>query len=312
VNGFITNGDGTVSDRATGLMWAQDDSGVGLNWSNALAWVQARNAANYLGCSDWRLPNAKELQSLVDYSRAPAVTYSAAIDPQFHCTAIVDEAGKTDWPFFWANTTHVAWPNGGTFAVYLCFGEALGYMNSTWQDVHGAGAQRSDPKTGSSADYPTGHGPQGDAVRVTNFVRLVRGGFLSNADSVGDGIPDWWRRQYFGGDGKTTDSVSCAACDPDGDGASNREEYNADTHPTNRTSYLRIADARALTNGFEVAWSGGSNVWQYLENRSRLSDTGDSWQAIFTNPPPTDAIKMYLDAGALGATARFYRIKAVR
>ena len=50
----------------------------------------------------------------------------------------------------------------------------MGYFNGVWQDVHGAGAQRSDPKTGSADDYPYGHGPQGDAIRIQNFVRLVR------------------------------------------------------------------------------------------------------------------------------------------
>jgi hypothetical protein len=38
-------------------------------------------------------------------------------------------------------------------------------------DVHGAGAQRSDPKTGKSS---YGFGPQGDTRRVKNYVRLVR------------------------------------------------------------------------------------------------------------------------------------------
>ncbi len=41
-------------------------------------------------------------------------------------------------------------------------------------DVHGARAQRSDPKTSESSAWPTGHGPQGDAIRIDNFVRLVR------------------------------------------------------------------------------------------------------------------------------------------
>ncbi len=41
-------------------------------------------------------------------------------------------------------------------------------------DVHGAGAQRSDPKTGNPDDYPTGFGPQGDVIRIYNYVRLVR------------------------------------------------------------------------------------------------------------------------------------------
>ena len=47
-------------------------------------------------------------------------------------------------------------------------------MNGAWVDVHGAGAQRSDPKAGDPADYPTGNGPQGDAIRIYNYVRLVR------------------------------------------------------------------------------------------------------------------------------------------
>ena len=47
-------------------------------------------------------------------------------------------------------------------------------MNNQWMDVHGAGAQRSDPKVSSAAaQYPTGHGPQGDAIRGSNYVRCV-------------------------------------------------------------------------------------------------------------------------------------------
>ena len=42
-------------------------------------------------------------------------------------------------------------------------------------DVHGAGAQRSDPKVGDAGDYPQGHGPQGDVVRISHYVRMVRG-----------------------------------------------------------------------------------------------------------------------------------------
>ena len=60
-------------------------------------------------------------------------------------------------------------------AIYVCFGEAMGFMNGgPAVDVHGAGAQRSEPKVGRASDYPKGHGPQGDVVRIDNFVRLVR------------------------------------------------------------------------------------------------------------------------------------------
>jgi len=176
-NNFADNSDGTISDLATGLMWAKEDSGEGMNWEEALAWVQQKNEENYLGYNDWYLPNAKELQSIVDYSRSLATTNSAAIDPVFNCTSINDESEQTNYPFYWSSTTHENMVNGSN-AVYVCFGEALGFMgqfgNYELMDVHGAGAQRSDPKVGDPADWPNGHGPQGDVIRINNFVRCAR------------------------------------------------------------------------------------------------------------------------------------------
>ena len=176
-NAFMDNADGTITDSATGLMWAQDDSGAsdpeGLNWEEALAWVQAQNAAEYLGHSNWRLPNVKELESIVDYTRSPWTTDSAAIDPLFNATVISGEAGDDDYAFYWSGTTH-ANQNGGQAGCYVAFGKSLGYMNDSWVDVHGAGSQRSDPKIGNPDDYPNGNGPQGDAIRIYNLVRLVR------------------------------------------------------------------------------------------------------------------------------------------
>jgi len=182
INDLEDNEDGTISDNATGLMWTQDDSGEGFNWEQALVWVQQKNTENYLGHSDWRLPKVKELQSIVDYTRAPSVTNSAAIDPLFNCTEIIDEGGDDNYPFYWSGTTHANWTDEpGSFGSYVAFGEALGWMeeppmsgNYILMDVHGAGAQSSDPKSGDPANWPHGNGPQGDVIRIYNYVRLVR------------------------------------------------------------------------------------------------------------------------------------------
>jgi hypothetical protein len=172
-----------------------------MDWKDALAWVARRNAEKHLGHDDWRLPDVKELQSLVDYGRSPDTTRSAAIDPAFTCTEIRNETGQADYPYYWSSTTHQGL-RGGDAAMYVAFGRAGGWLGprgpgpggpppggppgpppgsppsgeTRFVDVHGAGAQRSDPKSGDPAAFPRGRGPQGDAIRIRNFVRLVRGG----------------------------------------------------------------------------------------------------------------------------------------
>ncbi len=125
MNDFVDNGDGTVTDLATGLMWLQDDYGP-VEWAAALAWAEGLEAAGY---DDWRVPDAKELQSIVDYARSPDTTDSAAIDPIFSVAAIVDEGGGTNYPFYWTSTTHADSEGAGRSAVYFAFGEALGFMS---------------------------------------------------------------------------------------------------------------------------------------------------------------------------------------
>ena len=67
---FIDNGDGTVTDVATGLMWVKDPMAAGLG--SPLYWYDAIDACENLqfaGHDDWRLPNINELMSIVDHSR---------------------------------------------------------------------------------------------------------------------------------------------------------------------------------------------------------------------------------------------------
>jgi len=186
-NDFKDNGDGTVTDEATGLMWMKVDSGKlragknkdgKLNWQEALSWAENLEHAGY---SDWRLPNVKELQSIVDYTRSPATTNSAAIDPVFQTTSFIAESGQKDYPFYWSGTTHASLSRASS-AAYVAFGRSFGWMRNRrsgqyqLMDVHGAGSQRSDPKSGDPSRFPHGRGPQGDVIRINNFVRCVRGG----------------------------------------------------------------------------------------------------------------------------------------
>lgn len=181
VNDFSDNNDLTVSDNATGLMWQQNDNKLG-NWDDAINQCEISDLADY---SDWRLPNIKELQSILDYSRSPATSDSAAIDPVFNASSFTNEEGEKDWHYYWASTTHVDNDDDGSNATYASFGRALGYMSDEIMDVHGAGSQRSNDKldvskepgaslitVGDSSFYYKG--PQGDILRDSNMSRCVR------------------------------------------------------------------------------------------------------------------------------------------
>ncbi|KPA09224.1 secreted protein containing DUF1566 [Candidatus Magnetomorum sp. HK-1] len=171
-NNFVNNNDGTISDFATGLMWQQTDDGSDRNWQNALSYCENLKLTGY---TDWRLPNTKELNSLVDYTRSPQTTGSPAINPLFSTTEINDPNGNSgQYPYFWTSTTHQDGVNPYNSAAYIAFGEGQGKMNDTLMDVHGAGCQRSDPKNGDQNQYPEFFGPQGDVRYVFNYVRCVR------------------------------------------------------------------------------------------------------------------------------------------
>jgi hypothetical protein len=175
INNFADNGDGTVTDHATGLTWMHADNGMGVTWGDALSYCEGLSLA---GADDWRLPNIKELHSILDYSRSPDTTNSPALDPIFNATVITNEAGQPDYAFYWSSTTHIGYPSKLSEAAYISFGRGMGNMSEFggWIDVHGAGAQRSDNKVSIPVGEEEGHGPQGDARRSSNYVRCIQGG----------------------------------------------------------------------------------------------------------------------------------------
>ena len=99
---IVDNGDGTVTDNCTGLMWQRDtgNDGAQLTWCNALAYCEDLELA---GHDDWRLPNVRELQSIVDYGRL-----IPSIDPVF---------GGALLSFYWSSTSRVGPSPGSAWGV---------------------------------------------------------------------------------------------------------------------------------------------------------------------------------------------------
>lgn len=166
VNEFVDNGDGTITDHSTDLMWMQADNGTGIDWQNALVYAENFELAGY---KDWRLPNVKELQGIVDYSYSPSApeveNQGAAIDPLFYCTPIVNEGGDPDFGYYWTSTS-ANFTSGQPYyyAWYVAFGMAV---DGNGDDFHGAGGVRFDTKYDGG---PLGEGGE----RYYNYVRLVR------------------------------------------------------------------------------------------------------------------------------------------
>ncbi len=95
---YQDNGDGTVTDLNTRLMWQQSDDGVQREWQAACDYCSNLVFAGY---SDWRIPTRRELFSIVDLGR-----YDPAINTDYFINA------KSDW--YWsgssyANHSDVAW-----------------------------------------------------------------------------------------------------------------------------------------------------------------------------------------------------------
>jgi len=185
-NDFVDKKNGVILDNATKLSWMKKDSGDkifnsmqntgALNWEKALSFCER---LDYAGIDSWRLPNAKELHTIVDYTKSPDSTNSASINELFNTTSIKNAKGQKDYPFYWTSTTHLDGHQMGNSAVYFAFGRAMGYMkdrrtnSKMLLDVHGAGAQRSDPKSGDASKFKYGRGPQGDVISINNYVRCV-------------------------------------------------------------------------------------------------------------------------------------------
>jgi hypothetical protein len=106
------NGDGTVTDTKTGLMWQQGEAGA-MTWTDALTYCENLQLASH---DDWRLPNRNELESLIDYS-----TYDPAIN-----TVAFPGAVSAD---YWSSTTNA---NNTVTAWLVYFGNGgVGYSNES-------------------------------------------------------------------------------------------------------------------------------------------------------------------------------------
>jgi hypothetical protein len=117
----LHNTDGTITDNNTGLVWEKKTNCSGAThcvndtytWDGALQYVKDLNTNTFAGHSDWRLPNVKELQSIVNYQVSPAVSSAFKDCDNGSCTAASN---------YWSSSSYA---NDPTFAWFVNFNDGF-------------------------------------------------------------------------------------------------------------------------------------------------------------------------------------------
>jgi hypothetical protein len=147
---------------------------------------------------------------------------------------------------------------------------------------------------------------------------------------VRDGIPDWWRRQYFGHADPNPNDLSRAQDDPDGDGCNNLCEFLAGTNPTNSAAYLHVIGIVETGNDINVTYLGanGDTTWTPgVQSRTNILEysTGNpadgSYSDNFLSAVQTNILSggsglgtnvMVTDVGgATNTPSRYYRVRVL-
>ena len=109
---YIDNGNGTITDSDTGLIWQQNSTKTN-SWQSS---IDSCNSLTHGGSADWRLPSIDELQSLIETSRSPM------IDPVF--------TGVTCTSIYWSST---ASGDSSNAALGVKFGTGTVYVDVTFR-----------------------------------------------------------------------------------------------------------------------------------------------------------------------------------
>jgi hypothetical protein len=202
---YTDNGDGTITDDNTGLMWEKKGDNGGLHdkdngyyWSYSgtqeTIWdwlddVNVEGGTGFAGYNDWRIPNAKELQSLVNYQNPPPMI-SAPFHSNCVAGATVLTGSCTVVGSYWSSTT---WARSTGMAWGVSFYEGLlyPYDKASAPRVRavrgGASGPQAFPATGQTTAY-TANKNDGiaGAVAVPDDGTVRAGAPLSFTDN-GDG-----------------------------------------------------------------------------------------------------------------------------
>jgi hypothetical protein len=122
-----------------------------------------------------------------------------------------------------------------------------------------------------------------------------------SASSWGDGISDAWRLLNFG---TIYDATSAAGADPDGDGASNWQEFQAGTDPLNAASVFKL-HVGAVSGGSSLSLQWPTVIGKHYTLQSSTSAAGGNWTTLLNNVAGTGSQMNWTDTS--GVQTKFFR-----
>ncbi len=143
--------------------------------------------------------------------------------------------------------------------------------------------------------------PDGSSTRVRFPARSTPGSPNASPypDTDGDGMPDAWEAAH----GLRSDLASDALEDPDGDGASNRDEHRAGTDPRQATSVLRVKVVQDSTGAWKVLFQAQADRNYTVQGCDALGAPWSGFQDIPAGVPREVAVPLPVEAAQ-----RFYRV----
>jgi hypothetical protein len=216
--GYIDNGNGTVTDTSTGLMWQKETPDDAKTWEQALSYCENLTLG---GHTDWRLPTIKELRSLVDYTR-----YNPAINTTYFPDTVASD--------YWSSTTYADGPDYA-WIVYFYGGYDVSYGKSYDGYVRAVrGGQ------GGGLGYlvisPTSQSVAKDAGTTTFSVSNTGTGTMPWTAAVTSGGS--WLRITSGASGTDSGTITCG--------------YDANTGTDSRTGTIRVTASGASGSPVDV------------------------------------------------------------
>ncbi len=289
---FLNNGNSTISDGLTGLIWSQEGNtagpsactpGVAKTWSVALTFVQCLNTNLYLGFDDWRLPNISELESLVNAGEASQVAWWSALGfTSLHASTIWSSTSSaTAAGYAWAMDAGAGALNGAVRP------QATGAASWVWP-VRGMSTSPAQLwRTGQVT--PVAAGDDG-TIRAGAAWPETR--FVAAADTS---ISDTLTGLVWGPDGGTPPITGCTggnktwAAALDYVACLNSQSYlgHGDWRLPNRKEIRSLADysknAPALPAGHPFTSVSAAAYWT---STTHAADTTRAWQHGFSGTAP--------------------------